>query len=217
MNGLQENPMSDYARSVTVPTGIERKSARGVRSRRGVYVNCEICGKESYYKPFAYKNRDHFYCSRECKFKSQLKQVSLKCETCGKEYTRPESTVKWQVIRGNHKDYCSRACYGVSLKTKFTGESHHSWRGGSSRAYKYGYHSLEYKEWREWIFERDLHTCQYCGKVGGYIEAHHIFSFSSFPDFRFANFNGMTLCRDCHNTTKINFRDMRLQLFKGAA
>ena len=195
----------------------DKNGSLGFKPRTGVYVNCEVCGKESYYKPSAYKKRQHYFCSRDCHHKGQEKRVAMVCGTCGKVYSRPESTVKWQAIRGNHKDYCSKACYGISLKAKFAGEKSPHWRGGTSRAYKYGYNGPEYKAWRERVFKRDSYTCQYCGKKGGYIEPHHIFSFSSFPEFRFFTHNGITLCKSCHNTTKINFRDMKLQLFEDVA
>ena len=61
--------------------------------------------------------------------------------------------------------------------------------------------SSKYAKWRKAVFERDNFTCQVCGKRGGWIEAHHIKSFSLFPKLRFDVKNGMTLCRDCHIKT----------------
>lgn len=76
-----------------------------------------------------------------------------------------------------------------------------NWQGGISRAYKTGYNSPEYKEWRRAVFERDNYTCQKCGKHSSelpYITAHHIKSFSKFPSLRFDIDNGITVCEDCH-------------------
>lgn len=58
--------------------------------------------------------------------------------------------------------------------------------------------SLAYEEWRIKVFERDLYTCQDCKKVGGYLNADHIKSFSDFPELRLEVSNGRTLCRECH-------------------
>ena len=81
-----------------------------------------------------------------------------------------------------------------------TGSKHWNWKGGVSRAYKTGYYSKEYKEWRQRVFIRDGFTCQGCGDEG-YITAHHIKSFAHYPELRFDLDNGLTLCESCHKET----------------
>ena len=62
-------------------------------------------------------------------------------------------------------------------------------------------HSLDYKLWREAVFKRDNYTCQCCDERGGYLEAHHIKSFSEYPELRFAIDNGISYCQMCHAKT----------------
>lgn len=85
------------------------------------------------------------------------------------------------------------------------GSKCHLWKGGTSKNYKTGYYSGEYRWWRKSVFERDGYTCQVCHQVGGYLTAHHIKSFAQYPELRFELTNGVTLCEDCHSLTD-NYR-----------
>jgi hypothetical protein len=58
----------------------------------------------------------------------------------------------------------------------------------------------ELRDWRKAVFERDQYTCTKCGKKGGYLNAHHLLAYDTFPDWRENVYNGVTLCRECHTT-----------------
>jgi hypothetical protein len=60
---------------------------------------------------------------------------------------------------------------------------------------------LEYRIWRESVFERDSYTCLFCGQIGGKLRADHIKPYSLFPDLRYDIDNGRTLCQTCHVKT----------------
>lgn len=90
----------------------------------------------------------------------------------------------------------------IKISEKHKGEKNCNWKGGlTKKNYKERItimNSFEYKQWRKTIFERDKYTCQKCGKIGGYLECHHIKSFKEYPELRLNLNNGITLCKKCH-------------------
>lgn len=150
------------------------------------------------------------------------------CIQCDGEFVkdRKESFKQFSL-----KKCCSRKCaalyrssFGVSEETgrKISaaklgkpnpwnrGERSHWWRGGRTTESVRIRASLEYKNWRRSIFERDEYTCRWCNKKGGWskeekrkivLNADHIKPFSQYPKLRFTIDNGRTLCLDCHLKT----------------
>lgn len=93
----------------------------------------------------------------------------------------------------------SEAKKGIPL-LNFRGENHPNWKNGKENLRIRG--RLEYKQWRNSVFERDDWTCQECNKRGGQeLNAHHVKSFAKHPELRFVVNNGQTLCIDCHKET----------------
>ncbi len=96
-----------------------------------------------------------------------------------------------------------------------------NWKGGITPIHLLIRESIKYNEWRLGVFKKNNFTCQKCGQIGGYLEAHHIKSFSRlFAEARrlmpllnsydaamvysplWDVNNGKTLCGKCHNKTK---------------
>jgi len=77
------------------------------------------------------------------------------------------------------------------------GTKHWNWKGGETKENAKIRNSLEMKQWRRAVFERDNYICQICFKRGGRLVADHIKPFSLFPELRFELSNGRTICRDC--------------------
>jgi 5-methylcytosine-specific restriction endonuclease McrA len=81
------------------------------------------------------------------------------------------------------------------------GKDNYFWKGGICPKHLIIRNSIEMRLWRAAVFARDNFTCQGCGERRGYLEAHHIKSFSEFPQLRFAIDNGVSLCQLCHAET----------------
>ena len=84
------------------------------------------------------------------------------------------------------------------------GEKSQTWKGGVTAINEVVRGSLEYRLWRQAVFQRDLYRCVWCGCRGSRkkkIHADHIKPFAFFPELRFAIDNGRTLCEDCHMKT----------------
>ncbi len=85
------------------------------------------------------------------------------------------------------------------IKNAKDGNKNPNWKGGIYPKHMLIRQSIENRNWIKQIFERDKYTCQECGKVGGFLNAHHIKQFAYYPTLRFDLSNGITLCRECHN------------------
>ena len=60
-----------------------------------------------------------------------------------------------------------------------------------------------YKEWRKKVYTRDNHQCQWPGcQKKRQLNAHHIKNWAQFPGLRFVIDNGITVCRQHHDSIK---------------
>jgi len=95
-------------------------------------------------------------------------------------------------------------------------ENNPNWQGGISSLQNSIRSTLEYRQWRTAVFERDDYTCQKCHKRGGTLNADHRIPFAFIlSKFSIKNResalkcsllwsvkNGKTLCEGCHRKTK---------------
>jgi len=86
----------------------------------------------------------------------------------------------------------------IKLSAMRQGENNPNWRGGISSSRDKLRGSVEFKEWRIVVFERDNYTCRTCGKRGGELNAHHIIHLAVDITKAVDVDNGLTLCVDCH-------------------
>jgi 5-methylcytosine-specific restriction endonuclease McrA len=115
---------------------------------------------------------------------------------------------KW-IISGDYAEICEK----ISNKKKGLphinqrGENNWRWKGGITPINLQVRHSIEYKNWRRAVFERDGYMCVIGGKEhGNKLQADHIQPFSLYPELRFDLDNGRTLCEECHR--KIGYKGL---------
>lgn len=113
---------------------------------------------------------------------------------------------QWQTVGENNpakrpevRKKISKAMKGRANHNGFkSGEKHWNWKGGATEKNKLLRNSRNFKKWRESIFKYDDYTCWICGEKGGKIHPHHLLRFSDYPELRFVESNGITLCEFCH-------------------
>ena len=130
------------------------------------------------------------------------------------EYTSHSNKKAWfKCPCGKHKDsyksinnavtnrFSCWECRNENISKLKLGENNIFWRGGVCGENDRLRHSAKYKQWRTSVYKRDNYTCQCCGKHG-VLNAHHLVSFSDYAELRYDINNGLTLCEQCHDSTK---------------
>ena len=86
------------------------------------------------------------------------------------------------------------------LAKRMTGENSPCWiKDRTKLAKRQKRNDGAYREWRLNVYKRDNYKCRLCNKdCSGRINAHHILSWSQFPELRYEVNNGITLCQFHH-------------------
>lgn len=197
------------------------KGRPNLRSRTRQNINCFTCKKQFEATPSRLRDNKNVYCSQKCYFKKPKKQpLTFTCVICKIDF----QVGAWRLHQGVPQ-YCSKKCNGIGFRGRLVsietrrklsdgqkGEKGWNWQGGKTSWRNEIYNSLDWKLWREAVFERDNYTCQMCGQHGGRLEANHIKKFSDYPDLRFEVSNGITLCKPCHRD-KVTWHEVEYEEF----
>lgn len=172
---------------------------------------CKYCNKEFLFRTSKGKGKGVF-CSVKCQHLGSRSRIEKPCDFCGKVFS-----VEPHRFKSGRGKFCSSKCTKIGMftpevrakmsarrkgkPTGRTGDKCHFWKGGVTPKSKADRMSLDLRNWRNAVYERDDFTCQECGQRGGRLNADHIKPFAYFPELRFAIDNGRTLCVDCHRRT----------------
>lgn len=176
------------------------------RRSNKIIVQCQNCGAGKEIFPCRNDGRMHF-CSTACHDEYQKtltgtkganwkgKRLARVCNFCHKTFKPTRSK-----NRKDFQQYCSDRCRLEMLFEVQIGEEHPAWNGGTTPFRRLIENSKEYKRWRQSVFKRDKYRCSMCGSNRN-ICAHHIKTFSDYPELRTDVSNGVTLCDNCHLLT----------------
>ena len=132
--------------------------------------------------------------------KKYLRKKGCYCPDCGKLLSHQNSKrcrscwVKWRLEGGGKLPPSQKGREHLYM----IGEKNIKWKGGVTPENKAERQTLQYKKWREAVFERDNWTCQLCGQRGGKLNAHHKVPFCEDKKLRTDISNGITYCEKCH-------------------
>lgn len=111
--------------------------------------------------------------------------IGQRCFECGKKKRQGK----------NHPNY--------KQGDKFRGSKNPNWNSSltdAERSLRQHRGDHRYKAWRSSVYQHDNYTCKKCHKRGGQLNVHHIENFSENIDLRYDIDNGVTLCKNCHDT-----------------
>jgi hypothetical protein len=92
----------------------------------------------------------------------------------------------------------SCGCYALDERKSRIGSLNSNWdpdRTDEERVMQRKY--PEYKKWIKSVLSRDRYVCQICGSVEN-VEAHHMYSYAYYPQYRLSTKHGITMCHYCH-------------------
>jgi len=173
-----------------------------------IIKKCKYCGEEKLF------SRINIYCSRKCATNDKRGKPS---GAKGKHWKLSKETKKKMSLYhagrkklwfAGNKNPAKQLWVRKKIALTKMGDKNPNWKGGIYPEHLAIRYRIESKNWRKAVFERDNYTCQWC-KDRNYkgrektliLYAHHIKSFSDYPELRFEVDNGLTLCKKCHLKT----------------
>jgi hypothetical protein len=168
--------------------------------------SCPQCNKK-----FIISNKNQKFCSHSCSMSYRQKDGPWNTGLHETEEHRKNISIglhkSSKKLIGNKNPSTRPEVRGKISKTmkerrSMAGKNNPNWRGGINSEVSKIRNGDEYKKWRTNVFERDQYICQLCNKNNNTLNAHHIKTFSKYPELRLIVSNGITLCCKCHDKIK---------------
>jgi len=168
-------------------------------NRKKLARHCYNCQKIFWIKPDVLQRGLGKYCSKECMW--AFGNVE-KGPDCGRGECRrgkpahPNS--KKALLEFSHKPKSEEHKRKIAESNmKYRGSQKANWKGGITDIIKARRNRNDYRLWKLEVIKRSGHKCAECGSTK-MLCAHHVHSFTDFPEIGFYPENGICLCKPCH-------------------
>lgn len=101
-------------------------------------------------------------------------------------------------LKGKTMSLVGRRRISAAKRGNCSGPDNPNWKGGYVDPTFAERRSYKAKQWRDAVKKRDGYQCVECCASDVVLHAHHLKSWSRFPNLRFDIDNGKTLCVPCH-------------------
>lgn len=189
---------------LTTTGNVEHRISGKKNPRKKLFVECLCdCGTAVWIEKSSLKAQTRSCgCLQKEHAKNHAKKLSnsnigsghtVVCHVCKLEFNRSLCNAS-----KNKFNYCSRECMSEHYSERMSGENHPLYNPNRDEIQTEGRQHPDYVVWRREVYKRDNWSCQCCNYKGRDINAHHIKSFTRFPELQFDVSNGITLCINCH-------------------
>ncbi len=143
-------------------------------------VECKICSKKFYGKPFFLKRGHAKYCSQKCMRVGSRTGRIVNCHSCGKEVYKTQKALKGSKSK---MYFCTKSCQTKWRNSVFIGPKHANWKSG-----RYSYKSVMLRN-------KVPKICKICkNKDGRVLAVHHLDKNKKNNNLS----NLIWLCHNCH-------------------
>ena len=127
--------------------------------------------------------------------------IDYECDNCNKLLHIPYD--RYNRYNRDGKYYC-RKCALHLFNSK---ENHPMWKSELTDEQRERHRRCpENTAFVKKVIARDNHTCQCCGEICNHNAiAHHLYSYTDYPDLRYDETNGITLCENCHKNFHMKY------------
>ena len=137
-------------------------------------------------------NKDKKGVSKETQLKMRLAKLNKIGNRLGIKASK-ETIIKLQ------KSHLGQIPWNKEIKVpQITGKNHPRWKGIKYKRCIHTTNTLEYRNWRNSIFQRDNYKCKINNQCKGQLQAHHILNWTDYSELRYEINNGITLCQVHH-------------------
>jgi hypothetical protein len=143
-------------------------------------VECRICSKKFYGKPYFLKIGQAKYCYQKCMRVGSRTGKIVNCHSCGKEVYKTQ-----KALRGSKSKtyFCTKSCQTKWRNSVFIGPKHANWKSG-----RYSYKSVMLRN-------KVPKICKICkNKDGRVLAVHHLDKNKKNNNLS----NLIWLCHNCH-------------------